>query len=113
MERLFPMPSSRDPDAREVVKVEALATVDDSGRADEFLDRCGLSSAWIVRIRTAEVRGEVRKRVALGTFDERVCTCVSLRLARPVPVEPGLRIRLISEDDPTLTASAVVRPWGG
>ena len=95
------------------LKTRAVATADDSGRADEFLDRCGPSSAWLVKIRTAEVRGQVRKRVALGTFDERVCTCVSLRLDRAVPVEPGLRIRLISEDDPTLTASAVVRPWGG
>jgi hypothetical protein len=107
------MSPPRDPDAREVVKVEALATADDSGRADEFLDRCGPASAWLVQIRTAEVRGQVRTRMALGTFDERVCTCVSLRLDRPVPVEPGLRIRLISEDDPTLTASAIVRPWGG
>ncbi len=105
--------SPREPDAREVVKVEALATADDSGRADEFLDHCVPTSAWLVRIRTAEVVAEVRKRTPLGTFDERVCTCVSLRLGRPVPVEPGLRIRLILEDDPTLTASAVVRPWGG
>jgi hypothetical protein len=107
------MTSPREPDAREVVKVEALATVDNSGRVDEFLERCVPFSTWLVQIRTAEVTAEVRKRVPLGTFDERVCTCVSLRLGRPVPVEPGLRIRLILEDDPTLTASAVVRPWGG
>jgi hypothetical protein len=107
------MPQPRDPDAREVVKVEALATVDDAGRVDEFLNQCVPFSSWLVQIRTAEVSAEVKKRVPLGTFDERVCTCVSLRLHRPVPVEPGLRIRLIHEDDPTLTASAVVRPWGG
>jgi hypothetical protein len=107
------MPSSRDPDAREVVKVEALATVDDAERAEEFLSQCVPFSGWLVRIRTAEVPAEVRKRVPLGTFDERVCTCVTLRLDRPVPVEPGLRIRMFLEDDPTLTASAVVRPWGG
>lgn len=107
------MPSSRDPDAREVVKVEALATVDDSGRAEEFLERCVPFSDWLVQIRTAEVSAAVRKRQPLGTFDERVCTCVTLRLGRPVPVEPGLRIKMIFADDPTLTASAVVRPWGG
>ncbi len=107
------MPSSRDPDAREVVKVEALATVDDAERAEEFLTHCVPFSTWQVQIRTAEVTAVVRKRVPLGTFDERVCTCVTLRLDRPVPVEPGLRIRMSLEDDPTLTASAVVRPWGG
>lgn len=107
------MPSPRDPDAREVVKVEALATADGADRAQEFLDRCVPFSRWLVQIRTAEVSAEVRKRLPLGTFDERVCTCVTLRLARPVPVEPGLRIRMIDEADPTLTASAVVRPWGG
>ena len=106
-------PSSRDPDAREVVKVEALATADDPARAAEFLERCVAFSAWIVTIRTAEVTAAVRKRAPLGTFDERTCTCVSLRLDRPVPVEPGLRIRLAFEDDPSLTASAVVRPWDG
>ena len=107
------MTSPREPDAREVVKVEALATVDDTGRVDEFLERCVRFSTWLVQIRTAEVTAEVRKRSPLGMFDERVCTCVSLRLGRAVPVEPGLRIRLIHEEDPTLTASAVVRPWGG
>jgi hypothetical protein len=106
------MPQPRDPDAREVVKVEVLATADDAGRAEDFVASCVPFSSWLVRIRTAEVSAEVKKRVPLGTFDERVCTCVSLRLGRPVPVEPGLRIRLIHEDDPTLTASAVVRPWG-
>lgn len=101
------------PDAREVVRLEALAVVDDAARAEEFLGRCVPYSGWLVQIRTAEVSAEVRRRIPLGTFDERVCTCVTLRLGRPVPVEPGLRIRLASEDDPTLTASAVVRPWGG
>ncbi len=105
------MPTSRDPDAREVVKVEALATADEPARAEEFLEHCVPYSAWLVQIRTAEVSAEVKRRVPLGTFDESVCTCVSLRLGRPVPVEPGLRIKLISKDDPTLTASAVVRPW--
>ncbi len=105
--------SPREIDAREVVKIDVLATADDSSRADEFLERCGLGSAWVVHIRTAEVLGRVRQRVALGTFDERACTCVTLRLDRPVPVEPGLRIRLVCEDDATLTASAVVRPWSG
>ena len=107
------MPSRNDPDAREVVKVEALATVDDASRAEEFLERCVPFSEWLVKIRTAEVSAEVKKHRPLGTFAETVCTCVTLRLNRPVPVEPGLRIRLALEDDPTLTASAVVRPWGG
>ena len=106
------MHTPKDPDAREVVKVEALATADDAGRAREFLDRCVPFSTWLVRIRTAEVTAEVKRRAPLGTFDESVCTCVSLRLARPVPVEPGLRIKLVSDEDPTLSASAVIRPWG-
>ena len=43
--------------------------------------------------------------------DERVCTCVSLRLTRPVPVEPGLRFQVFAEDDESLSASGLVRPW--
>ncbi len=107
------MHSRNEPDAREVVRVEALATVDDTARAQEFLERCVPFSEWLVKIRTAEVTAEVKKRKPLGTFAETVCTCVTLRLNRPVPVEPGLRIRMVLEDDPTLTASAVVRPWEG
>src|ERR1700760_1471769 len=103
------MPSSRDPDAREVVKVEALATVDDAERAEEFLTQCVPFSRWLVRIRTAGGAAEGRKRMPLGPFDEPVCPCVTPPLNRPVPVEPGLRIRMSLEDDPTLFASAVVR----
>ena len=49
----------------------------------------------------------------LGTFDERVCTCLSLWLTRTVPVEPGLRIQILDKDDERLSATAVVRPWAG
>lgn len=100
-------------DAREVDRVEALVTVEDAAAVDAFLARCVAGSTWTVRIRTAEVRATVRSRTPLGTFDERVCTCLSLRLDLPVPVEPGLRFRIEAEDDPGLQAWGVVRPWGG
>ena len=49
----------------------------------------------------------------LGSFDERSCTCLRLRLSRTVPVEPRLRFQLLAADAPDLAASAIVRPWGG
>jgi hypothetical protein len=108
------MPNPRpQPEAREVDRIEALATVDDSNRADEFLDRCVPGSEWTVRVRTAEVSATLISRNPLGTFDERVCTCLSLWLTRPVPVEPGLRIRVLDRDDEALSVTAVVRPWAG
>lgn len=107
-------PATRpDPDAREVDHVEALVTVPDASRVDEFLERCVVGSTWRARIRTAEVSAHVVSRTPLGTFDERVCTCVGLSLELPVPVEPGLRFQLASGSDPGLTATGVVRPWGG
>jgi hypothetical protein len=99
------------PDAREVDRVEALATVTDAAKVDEFLARCSPGSDWVVRIRTAEVAAQLIARQPLGSFDERVCTCLSLRLALPVPVEPGLRFQIAAEDDETVMATAVVRPW--
>jgi hypothetical protein len=98
-------------DAREVDRIEALVTVNDAARADEFLDRSVPGSEWTVRIRTAEVSATLIARNPLGTFDEHVCTCLSLWLALPVPVEPGLRFQILSRDDEGLTLSAVVRPW--
>ena len=98
-------------DAREVDRIEALVTVNDSARADAFLASCVVGSLWTVQIRTAEVSATILARKPLGTFDEHVCTCVSLKLDLPVPVEPGLRFQIIS-DDGSLTASALVRPWG-
>ncbi len=106
------MPNPRPlPEAREVDRIEALATVNDPARIDAFLDRCVPGSEWTVRVRTAEVSATLISRAPLGTFDERVCTCLSLWLARTVPVEPGLRIQVIDQDDPDLTVTAVVRPW--
>ncbi len=99
-------------DAREVDRVEVLATADDSERADEFLGRCEFGSRWLARIRTAEVEATVLARNPLGSFDERQVTCLRLGLSRAVPVEPRLRFRLVAEDDQGLTASALVRPWG-
>jgi hypothetical protein len=108
------MPSRPEkPDAREVDRVEALVTADDPARADEVLARFAPGSTWLARIRTAEVEATVLAHNPLGTFDERVCTCLSLRLAAPVPVEPGLRFHLLTDDADDLHASAVVRPWGG
>lgn len=103
--------SSRMPDAREVDLVEAVVTVPDATRADEFLERCLTGSIWNAQIRTAEVQATVQARTPLGTFDERLCSCVRLRLALPVPVEPGLRFRIVCPDDPSLSAVGVVRPW--
>jgi hypothetical protein len=108
------MPNPRpQPEAREVDRIEALVTVDDDARADEFLDRCVPGSEWTVHVRTAEVSATLIRRRPLGSFDERDCTCLSLRLSRIVPVEPGLRFRLHDRDDEALSASAVVRPWAG
>ncbi len=101
------------PDAREVDRIEAIVTADDSGRADAFLARCVPGSTWLAQIRTAEVDAIVLARSPLGTFDERVCTCLSMRLTLPVPVEPGLRIRIVADDDSDLAASGKVRPWDG
>ena len=107
------MPHRPEPDAREVDRIEALVTADDSDRADALLARCVPGSTWLAQIRTAEVEATLLARNPLGTFDERVCTCLSLRLALPVPVEPGLRIRIVADDAPDLGASGKIRPWGG
>jgi hypothetical protein len=100
-------------DAREVDRFEALVTADDADRADALLARCVPGSTWLAQIRTAEVTATIVARNPLGTFDERICSCLSLRLALPVPVEPGLRFRIIADDGSGLIASGVVRPWGG
>ncbi len=107
------MPARPQPDAREVDRVEALVTADDSDHAENWLARCIPGSTWLARIRTAEVLATVVARNPLGTFDERICTCLSLKLALPVPVEPGLRFRIEADDGSDLHASGVVRPWGG
>lgn len=99
------------PDAREVDRIEALVTANDATRVDTFLTRCLPGTTWMVRIRTAEVSATVRDRRPLGSFNERDCTCLSLRLALPVPVEPGLRFQLYAQDDPSLSASGLIRPW--
>jgi hypothetical protein len=103
-----------EPDIREVARVEALCTVE-GGDADIdlFLDLCIPGSTWTARIRTAEVVATVLSRAPLGTFSERVCSCVKLRLSRAVPVEPGLRFEIIADDGSDLTAKCLVRPWGG
>ncbi len=102
-----------DPDIREVARIEALVTVEDEKATDPFLDRCVPGSTWTARIRTAEVGATVLTRAPLGTFPERVCTCVRLRLNRSVPVEPGLRFEIVADDSSGLTAKCLVRPWGG
>src|SRR6059058_4941577 len=107
------MPLPSQPDAREVDRIEALMTADDSDRVDDLLARCVPGSTWTALIRTAEVTATVVARSPLGTIDERVCTCLSLRLAPPVPVEPGLRFRIVADDGSDLGASGVIRPWGG
>ena len=75
-------------------------------------ERSSPGSEWTVRIRTAEVSATLIARKPLGTFDERVCTCLSLWLKLPVPVEPGLRFQIVDNDDRGMSVTAVVRPWG-
>jgi hypothetical protein len=103
--------SARFPDAREVDRVEALVTVNDSSRVDAFLERCSVGSTWRAKIRTAWVTAHVLARSPLGTFDERTCTCLRLGLDLPVPVEPGLRFQVLAPDDESLSATGLVRPW--
>ena len=93
------MPDRPAIDAREVDRIEAIVTADDADRADDFLARCVPGSTWVVRIRTAEVEAKVLARSPLGTFDERVCTCLSLpprpprpRRARPPDPDRGRRL---------------------
>lgn len=106
------MPASRPQlDAREVDRFDALMTVEDQAAVDAFLARCRFGSSWRAQIRTADVGATVLSRAPLGTFDERVCTCVRLHLDRPVPVEPGLRFQIVADDDTGLIAKGVVRPW--
>src|SRR4051794_4875441 len=100
------------PDAREVDRIEALVTVNDPAKADAFLHQCRPGTTWRVLIRTADVSATVRDRTPLGSLNERDYTCLSLRLARPVPVEPGLRFQVVAEDDESLSASGLIRPWG-
>jgi len=109
----MPTPPPRpQPDAREVDRVEALIAVDDPKTVNAFLDRCVPGSTWTAHIRTASVTATVLARNPLGTLNERDCTCLRLRLALPVPVEPGLRFRIVADDASALAATAVVRPWG-
>jgi len=107
------MPQTTVPDAREVDRVEAIVAADNAENGADWPARCAPGSTWIARIRTAEVVATVLARTPLGTFDERMCTCLSLRLALPVPVEPGLRFQLIADDASDLRLSGVVRPWEG
>src|SRR5262245_23933088 len=99
------------PDAREVDRIEVLVTVNDPERVDAFLDLCRPGSQWSVRIRTAMVPATLLARRPLGSLDERDCTCLSLRLARPVPVEPGLRLQIEAQGDPGQAAAGIIRPW--
>ena len=107
------MPQPAVPDAREVDRVNAIVTAEDLDPGVDWPARCGPGSTWIAQIRTAEVGATVVARNPLGTFDERICTCLTLRLALPVPVEPGLRFHLLADDASDLRLSGVVRPWGG
>lgn len=107
------MPHPAVPDAREVDRVEAIVAAENADQGSDWPARCTPGSTWIAQIRTAEVTATVLARTPLGTFDERMCTCLSLHLALPVPVEPGLRFRLVADDASDLRLSGVVRPWGG
>ncbi len=107
------MPQSRVPDAREVDRVEAIVAAENAAQGLDWPARCTPGSTWIAQIRTAEVVATVLAKNPLGTFDERMCTCLSLQLELPVPVKPGLRFSLIADDASDLRLSGVVRPWGG
>ncbi len=106
--------SAQEPDIREVSRVEALCTVEGGDpEIDAFLDRCVPGSKWTAKIRTAEVSATILTRAPLGTFSERIFSCVRLRLSRAVPVEPGLRFEIVADDHSGLIAKCLVRPWGG
>src|SRR5262245_54592121 len=104
---------SRTPDAREVDRVEALATALGEGMTEAFLARCVPGSMWTARIRTAEVEARIVAREPLGSFEESACTCLTLSLARPVPVEPGLRFQIVADDKSGVVGACLVRPWAG
>lgn len=99
------------PEGREVALVRGLFTADDNQRREDFLERAALESFWQVEIRTARVLGQVVRRGSLGGFPMLECLCLDLKLDRAVPVEPGLRFRIYSETDASLTATGVIRPW--
>lgn len=99
------------PEAREVSLVRGLFTVDDTDRAADFVSGTIPDRIWEVQIRTAKVHGQIMRRSSLGGFSMKDCICIDLKLDRPVPVEPGLRFRIVSQNDPTLSATGVVRPW--
>lgn len=99
------------PEGREVALVRGLFTADENTRRADFIERSVCESFWQVEIRTARVLGQVVRRSALGGFPMSECICLDLKLDRAVPVEPGLRIRIYSEIDASLTATGVVRPW--
>lgn len=99
------------PQGREVAVVRGLFTADENNRRADFVERSACESFWQVEIRTARVLGQVVQRSALGVFPMLECICLDLKLDRAVPVEPGLRIRIYSEIDASLTATGVVRPW--
>ncbi len=92
------MPNPRPPpEARELDRIEALATVNDTARADEFLDRCVPGSEWTVRVRTAEVSATLISRPSSGHVRRAsVRTRLSLWLSRARsrragPPHPGFR----------------------
>jgi hypothetical protein len=99
------------PEAREVILVRGLFAADSSERAAELVQRAEPGSLWGVKIRTAEVTGEVIFRSSLGGFPLEECMCIDLKLSRAVPVEPGLRFQIQWLEDETLGATGVVRPW--
>src|SRR5204863_7024741 len=73
--------TDRVPDAREVDRIEALATVLEPEAVDAWLARCVPGSTWSARIRMAAVTATILARSPLGTFDERVCSCLRLKLS--------------------------------
>jgi hypothetical protein len=95
---------------REVIHMDVLATASDPHDPDQFLEECLVGSTWLARIRTAEVRATVLSREPLGSFDERSCTCLRLRLDRPVPIEPRHRFQIVNPAT-GMTAACLVRPW--
>jgi hypothetical protein len=99
------------PEAREVVLVRGLFAPDEAEKAGELVQKAVPGSLWHVKIRTAEVTGELIFRSSLGGFPLEECMCIDLKLDRAVPVEPGLRFQIHLSQDETLRATGVVRPW--
>ena len=105
-----PFFDASEPLGRDSTCLRGLLTADGPRDGEEFARACRVGTEWELAIRTATVRGRVIDRAALGTLAESSCLQVTFKLERPVPIEPGLRFRVVALDDPECRAAGVVSP---